>query len=91
MSRRSKVKQAELRREQATVDLSTAQRTLLRNLHAFFEEAQTAREEVDLLRHAVDLASESLRLNTLRYQAGEADHFGACRCPDYLDPGPQRV
>jgi outer membrane protein TolC len=70
--RRSKVKQAELRREQAAVDLSTAQRTLVKNLHAFFEEAQTAREQVDLLRRAVDLASESLRLNTLRYQAGEA-------------------
>jgi outer membrane protein TolC len=45
---------------------------LLRNLHGFFAEAQTAREQVDLLRHTVDLASESLRLNTLRYQAGEA-------------------
>jgi outer membrane protein TolC len=70
--RRSKVKQAELKREQAGLDLSTAQRTLLRNLHGFFAEAQTAREQVDLLRHTVDLASESLRLNTLRYQAGEA-------------------
>jgi outer membrane protein TolC len=70
--RRSKVKQAELKREQAGLDLSTTQRTLIKNLHAFFEEAQTAREQVDLLRRAVDLASESLRLNTLRYQAGEA-------------------
>jgi outer membrane protein TolC len=70
--RRSKVKQAELKREQANLELSAAQRTLLRNLHGYFDEAQTAREEVELLRHAVDLASESLRLNTLRYQAGEA-------------------
>jgi outer membrane protein TolC len=52
--------------------LSTAQRTLLRNLRGYFEEAQTAREQVVLLRQTVDLASESLRLNTLRYQAGEA-------------------
>ena len=59
------VKQAELKREQANLDLSTAQRTLLRNLRGFFEEAQTAREQVALLRQAVDLASESLRLNTL--------------------------
>jgi outer membrane protein TolC len=70
--RRSKVKQAELKREQANLDLSTAQRTLLRNLRGYFEEAQTAREQVVLLRQTVDLASESLRLNTLRYQAGEA-------------------
>jgi len=70
--RRSKVKQAELKREQANLDLSAAQRTLLRNLRGYFEEAQTAREQVALLRQTVDLASESLRLNTLRYQAGEA-------------------
>jgi outer membrane protein len=70
--RRSKVRQAELKREQAKLELSTAQRTLLRNLRGFFEEAQTAREQVALLRQAVDLASASLRLNTLRYQAGEA-------------------
>ena len=70
--RRSKVKQAELKREQAALDLTTAQRTLIRNLHGFFGEAQIAREQVTLLRQAVDLASESLRLNTLRYQSGEA-------------------
>ncbi len=70
--RRSKVRQAELRREQAQNDLSAAQRTLIRNLHGYYDEAQAARQQVDLLRRAVDLATESLRLNTLRYQAGEA-------------------
>lgn len=70
--RRSKLRQAEIKREQAGLDLTVAQKTLIRNLHGFFEEAQTARQQVDLLRHAVDLASESLRLNTLRYRAGEA-------------------
>ncbi|HTS50618.1 MAG TPA: TolC family protein [Bryobacteraceae bacterium] len=70
--RRSKVRQAELKHEQAQVDLSTAQRTLIRNLHGFYDEAQVARQQVELLRRAVDLATESLRLNTLRYQAGEA-------------------
>lgn len=70
--RRSKLHQAEAKREQAQVELSAAQRTLIRNLHGMYEEAQTARQQVDLLRSAVDLASESLRLNTLRYQAGEA-------------------
>jgi outer membrane protein TolC len=70
--RRSKVRQAELKHEQASVELSAAQRQLVRNLQGFYGEAQTAREQMDLLRSAVDLASESLRLNTLRYQAGEA-------------------
>jgi len=70
--RRSKVRQAELKQEQANVELSAAQRQLVRNLQGFYGEARTAREQMDLLRSAVDLASESLRLTVLRYQAGEA-------------------
>jgi outer membrane protein TolC len=70
--RRSKLKQSELKREEAAVDLSAAQRTLVRNLRGLYDEARVARQQIDLLRRAVDLASESLRLNTLRYQAGEA-------------------
>ncbi len=70
--RRSKVRQSEIRREQATVDLSAAQRTLLRNLRGFYEEAQVSRRQIDFVRRAAELASENLRLVTLRYQAGEA-------------------
>ena len=70
--RKSKVQQAELKQEQANVELSAAQRQLVRNLQGSYGEAQTAREQMDLLRSAVDLASESLRLTILRYQAGEA-------------------
>ena len=70
--RKSKVQQAQLKQQQATVELSAAQRQLVRNLQGFYGEAQTAREQMDLLRSAVDLASESLRLIVLRYQAGEA-------------------
>jgi outer membrane protein TolC len=68
----SKVRQAAFKREQANVELSATQRTLVRNLQGFYQEAQTAREQVDSLRRSVDLAAESLRLNGLRYQAGEA-------------------
>jgi outer membrane protein TolC len=71
-ARRSRLRQAELRRSQANVELSATQRVLLRNLSGFYEEAQTARDELDLLRQSTDLATENLRLNTLRYQAGEA-------------------
>jgi outer membrane protein TolC len=70
--RRSKVHQAELKHEQAAVELSAAQRESIKNLRDFYEESRTARDQVDLLRRAADLASESLRLNGLRYQAGEA-------------------
>jgi outer membrane protein TolC len=70
--RKSKVQQAVLKQEQANVELSAAQRQLVRNLRGSYGEAQTAREQMDLLRSAVDLASESLRLTVLRYQAGEA-------------------
>ena len=71
-ARASKARQAALKREEATVDLSVTQRTLLRNLQGFYLEAQTALAQVDSLRRQVDLAAESLRLNGLRYEAGEA-------------------
>lgn len=71
-SKSSKVRQAQLKRDQANVELSAAQRTLVRNLQGFYQEAQTARDQIDLLRQAMDQASENLRLNGLRYRAGEA-------------------
>jgi outer membrane protein TolC len=68
----SKVKQANLQKKQAVVELSAAQRTLLANLHSFYDEAQAARAELELLSQSAQLASESLRLTSLRYQSGEA-------------------
>jgi len=69
---RSKIKQADLRRRQAHVELSFTQRQLLANLRSFYAEAQTARSELESLGQTADLAAESARLTTLRYQAGEA-------------------
>ncbi len=69
---RSKVKQAELRREQARNDLELARRTLDSNLAAAYTEAQGALAQLDSLRQSADLAAQSLRLTLLRYQAGEA-------------------
>jgi outer membrane protein TolC len=69
---RSKLRQAELKRQQAKVELSATQRQLLRNLYGFYQEAGTAKEELASLRHSAERAAESLRLTTLRYQAGEA-------------------
>ena len=69
---RSKLRQAEYRREQARVELTSAQRQAVSELYSFYNEAQTARRAVESLRQAADLASESLRLTNLRYQAGQA-------------------
>ncbi len=70
---RSKVKQAEIRQQQAQLDLTLAQRTLQGNLAAAYGEAQGAQAQLDSLRSSVDLAAESLRLTLLRYQAGESN------------------
>jgi outer membrane protein TolC len=68
----SKVKQADLRRQQAHVELSFAQRRLLANLRSFYDETETSRAQLESLSQTAELASDSLRLTTLRYQAGEA-------------------
>jgi outer membrane protein TolC len=47
------------------------QRQRLATVSAFYREAQTARDQVISLRASLDLATESLRLTLLRYQAGE--------------------
>ena len=52
--------------------MSAAQRQLVKNLHAAYNETQAAFEHLDSLRHAADLAAESLRQNITRYQADEA-------------------
>jgi outer membrane protein TolC len=67
----SRVKQAELRREQSKRELSYAQRKLLAELQSLYNEAQTAQDEQAGLERASKLAAESLRLTTLRYKNGE--------------------
>ena len=69
---RSKLKTAELRRDQAKLELSHEQRQLLAHLRQFYEEASTARSEMDSLASSAEMAGESLRLTNLRYQAGES-------------------
>ncbi len=69
---RSKVHQSEIRERQAQATLSQAQRQLVSNLYSMYNEALTARASMDSLRRAAELGAESLRLTTLRYQAGES-------------------
>jgi outer membrane protein TolC len=67
----SRVKQAELRRTQAQRELSLAQRKLLAELKSLYGEAETALNELAGLERSAELASEGLRLATLRYKGGE--------------------
>jgi outer membrane protein len=69
---RSKLKQAELRRDQARVELTFQQRQLLSHLRQFYNEAEVARSEMESLASSAEMAADSLRLTTLRYQAGES-------------------
>jgi outer membrane protein TolC len=68
---RSKVRQAEFKLQKAKNDLTYTQRNLLSELESFYREAAVARDQLTNLRESVNLASESLHLTTLRYQAGE--------------------
>jgi outer membrane protein TolC len=69
---RSKVKQAELNRDQTKIELNFTQRQLAANLQSFYQEAETSHAQLALLQQSFELASESLRLVTLRYQSGES-------------------
>jgi len=68
----SKLKQAELRRDQAKVELTFAQRQLLAHLRQYYNEANIARAEMESLASSAEMAAESLRLTNMRYQAGES-------------------
>src|SRR5207253_5017855 len=68
----SKLRQAQYRNEQARAEVSQAQREVLSNLYNAYNDAAVARNAVDRLRRTADLATESLRLINLRYQAGES-------------------
>jgi outer membrane protein TolC len=68
----SKLKQAELRRDQAHVELTHAQKELLSHLRQFYLEAKTSRSEMESLASTAEIAADSLRLTTMRYQAGES-------------------
>jgi outer membrane protein TolC len=70
--KKSKLRQAEIKHEQANLELSAAQRQLVKNVHAAYNEAQTAFAHLGTLRRADDLAAENLRLNIARYQTNEA-------------------
>ncbi|HZT76828.1 MAG TPA: TolC family protein [Vicinamibacterales bacterium] len=69
---RSKLHQAQTKQRQAQVTLTQTQRQLMANLFSMYNESQAAKVAVDELQHVADLAAESLRLTSLRYEAGES-------------------
>jgi outer membrane protein TolC len=68
---RSKVRQADVRRQQAQLDLVQTQRQFISNLRSTYLEAQSSLTQLDTLQRALDLSQESLHLTNLRYEAGE--------------------
>lgn len=68
----SRVRSAELERDQAKRELSFAQRKLLAEMRSLYSEAETALNELAGLQRSAELSEESLRLTTMRYQGGEA-------------------
>lgn len=67
---RSKLHQAEYKQQSAKAQLSQSQRQIISELYAAYNEAAFARSAVDESRRTAELATESLRLTNLRYQAG---------------------
>jgi len=68
----SRVHQNEARAQAAKTSLSQAQRQMLANLYAKYNESLVAKTVLDNARDVADLAAESLRLTNLRYGAGES-------------------
>jgi len=68
----SRVRQAEIRRDQSKLELSLAQRRLLAEMRSLYSEAETALNQQAGLERSAELAADSLRLTTLRYTNGES-------------------
>jgi outer membrane protein TolC len=71
-ARISKLHQAEEQRSVAKLDMLFAQRRVLSELRAYYDESQVAWNQLATLRQSVDLAQQNFQLVTLQYQAGEA-------------------
>ncbi len=80
----SKVHQAQYQEKVAQVEVSAAQRQAVADLQSFYSDSRAALDELNTLSNSVSLASESLRLTTLRYRAGEATALEVVDAQDTL-------
>jgi outer membrane protein TolC len=71
-STQKRIRQSEIMRDVAKVNLTAAQRRLIATLEESYAEAAAARDQMTLLEKSVQTAGESLRLTKLRYAAGES-------------------
>jgi outer membrane protein TolC len=72
LSTQHRVKQSQILQKVARIVLTSTQRQLIAQLDEDYNEAITARNQLDSLDTSVQTATESLRLTRLRYTAGEA-------------------
>jgi len=72
LSTQKRVKQSEIQRDAAKVNLTATQRRLIATLEETYAEAAAAKDQLDLLDQSVHTAEESLTLTKLRYAAGES-------------------
>ena len=79
-----RVKQSEVRRQVAQVQLSYTQKRLMADLDELYNEAAISHEQLGSLDQSVQAAAESLRLTMLRYQAGEATALEVVAAQDQL-------
>jgi outer membrane protein TolC len=71
-STQKRIRQSEILRDVAKLNLTAAQRRLIATLDESYAEAAAARDQLTLLEKSVQTAEESLRLTKLRYAAGES-------------------
>ncbi|WP_260704747.1 TolC family protein [Edaphobacter flagellatus] len=72
LSTQKRIKQSEIQRDAAKTMLTATQRRLIATLEEAYAEANTARDQLNLLDQSVHSSIESLRLTKLRYSAGES-------------------
>ena len=72
LSTQHRVRQSEILRDSARIEVTATQRRLVAQLDEFYSEATTARDQLQSLEQSVQTAGDSLRLTRLRYSAGEA-------------------
>jgi outer membrane protein len=71
-STQRKIRQSQILRDAARVNLSATQRRLIAQLDEFYAEAELSGKQLQSLQDSVTTAEESLRLTRLRYTSGEA-------------------
>jgi outer membrane protein TolC len=71
-STQKRIKQSEIQRNVAKVNLTATQRRLIATLDEAYSEAAAAQNQLALLAQSVQTAAESLRLTKMRYTAGES-------------------